>query len=324
MTAEDLERHLARLASRVPDKRMGLYGPGTLSWAVNKEGIVMLGGGSAALLQLAHPYVAHAVDQHSKTRADPLGRFQRTFGNVFAMIFGDLDHALSAARRVHAVHTRIRGAIHEDVGAFSKGHRYHANEEHALLWVHATLVASALDVYERVVRRLSDDERERYYDESKLFAYLFGIGDDVLPPDYRAFARYYEETIASDMLAVGAPALQMRGFLFQPPTAVHRPLLAWFEIFTAGLLPPKLREQFGFSFGRIEREIFDRSFPALRAIHRVSPRRLRYFPAYIEARRRVAGKPERDPVGRLLEKLALRSIKPSKYFWEREARRGAV
>jgi uncharacterized protein (DUF2236 family) len=283
----------------------------------------MLGGGCAALMQLAHPYVAHAVDQHSKTRADPLGRFQRTFAHVFAMVFGDLDHALRAARRVHSIHTRVRGPIREDVGAFTEGHRYDANDEQALFWVHATLLATALDVYELLVRRLSDDERERYYDESKLFAYLFGIPDEIVPPTYRAFARYYQETIASDAIAVGAPAAEMRRFLFQPPTAAHRPFLVWFEAFTAGLMPPKLREQFGFSYGPIERALFARSIPALRAVHRVTPRRLRYFPAYIEARRRIAGKEPRDPLGRLLERVALRSIKPSKSFFEREARRGA-
>ena len=49
----DLERHLAELSARVTDPRAGLYGPRSISWEVNKEGILMLGGGCAALLQLA-------------------------------------------------------------------------------------------------------------------------------------------------------------------------------------------------------------------------------------------------------------------------------
>jgi uncharacterized protein (DUF2236 family) len=225
---------------------------------------------------------------------------------------------------VHDVHVKIRGRIKEDVGAFARGDRYHANDESALLWVHATLLATALDVDERVVRVLSDEERERYYDESKLFAYLFGIPDAVLPPTYRAFERYYETTIASDTIAVGAPAADMRRFLFLPPTPAHGPMTAWFEIFTAGLLPPKLREQFGFRWGRVEREVFDRSIPMLRIGHRLAPRRLRYFPAHVEAQRRMAGKRERDRVGRLIERVALRSLPPSRSCREREARRRAA
>lgn len=314
VTRDQLERHLAKVVRAVRDPRAGLYGPGSLSWEVNRESVIMLGGGAAALLQLAHPFVAHAIDQHSLTKSDPVGRFARTFGHVFAMVFGDLDHALSSARRVHQVHVRIRGRLRENVGRYARGDRYEANDEEALLWVHATLLATALDVYERIVRRLSDEERERYYQESKLFAYLFGIPDAVLPPAYRDFARYYEGMLESDAIAVGAPAAEMRRFLFRPPTAAHRPLSLWLEVFTAGLLPPKLRVQFGFPYGRVEREIFDRSIPALRLAVRMAPRRLRYFPAYIEAERRVAGKPERDPVGRMLEKLALRGLQPSRAF----------
>jgi len=317
VTRDDLERHLARVAARTRDRRAGLYGPGSLSWEINRESVIMLGGGAAALLQLAHPFVAHAVDQHSLTRRDPVGRFVRTFGHVFAMVFGDLDHALESARRVHQVHVKIRGRIREDVGAFALGDRYHANDEQALLWVHATLLATALDVYERVVRALSDEERERYYEESKLFASLFGIPDSVLPATYRDFARYYEDTIATDVIAVGAAASEMRRFLFIPPTVAHRPVMLWLEVFTAGILPPKLREQFGFRFGPLEREIFARSIPMLRVAHRLAPRHLRYFPAYLEAERRVAGKAERDPIGRAIERIALRSLQPSKSFWRR-------
>lgn len=310
VTRDDLERHLASLAERTGDPRAGLYGPSSISWEVNKESVIMLGGGAAALLQLAHPFVAHAIDQHSKTRSDPVGRFARTFGHVFAMIFGDLEHARRAAREVHTVHVKIRGRIREDVGAYARGDRYHANDEAALLWVHATLLATALDVYERLVRPLSAGEREQYYEESKLFAALFGIPSSVLPPTYPDFTRYYAEMIASDRIVVGKPASELRHFLFRPPTLAHRPMMRWLEVFTAGILPPKLRDQFGFRFGPVERQLFERSLSVLRAAHHAAPRRLRYFPAYLEAQRRMAGKPERDYVGRLLERLALMSLQP--------------
>src|SRR5690606_11912773 len=126
------------------------------------------------------------------------------------------------------------------------------------------LLATALDVYERLVRPLSSEERERYYQESKLFAYLFGIHDGVLPETHRDFTRYYEDMIASDVIAVGAPAADMRRFLFRPPTPAHKPATIFLEVFTAGILPPKLREQFGFRYGRLEHQVFDRSIPMLR------------------------------------------------------------
>ena len=326
MTVEkdDLERHLAMLMGRIGDPRAGLYGPGSVSWDVNREGIVMLGGGCAALMQLAHPFVAHAVDQHSNTKSDPVGRFTRTFGHVFQMVFGDIDHAVESARRVHALHRTIRGAIKEDVGRFRRGDRYQANDERALLWVHATLVETAMRVYELVVMPLSAPEHEAYYAESRLFAYLFGIPDDVLPPTWQDFLRWYDEEIASETIAVGGPALEMRRFLFRAPTPALAPFAAWFEILTAGLMPARLREQFDFAWGPLERQIFARSIPLLRLAHRATPGRIKYFPAYVEACRRLEGKPSPDLLGRALEGLVLRGLTPSERTLRKEAERGSM
>ena len=93
MSREDLEASLARVGAGVSDPRHGIHGPDSPAWKMQREAICFLGGGRAALLQLAHPFVAYGVDQHSKTRSDVIGRFQRTFMAVFAMTFGDLQEA---------------------------------------------------------------------------------------------------------------------------------------------------------------------------------------------------------------------------------------
>ncbi len=43
----------------------GYFGPGSVIWRVNQEAAVGLGLGRALLLQLAHPFVAQAVADHS-------------------------------------------------------------------------------------------------------------------------------------------------------------------------------------------------------------------------------------------------------------------
>lgn len=312
VTREELEQHIADVRARTRDPRAGIYGPGSVSWKINREGIIMLGGGRAALLQLAHPYVAYAVDQHSQTKRDPVGRFQRTFGHVFAMVFGDLDHAIESARRVHRVHTRIKGPIREEVGPFASGHRYHANDPEALFWVHATLVDTAVMLYELGVRPLSAEEKARYYEESKLFAALFGIPEQVMPQSWPAFEQYMRDMLASETITVSRPALELRHFLLQPMRPSVTPAMAWYRVLTAGLLPPRLRAQLELPFGARERAIFEGSVPLLRAGYRAAPRRLRYFPDYVEAKRRLAGKPAHDPFGRALERIALRAIEPAR------------
>jgi uncharacterized protein (DUF2236 family) len=97
----DLEDLLAELTRSVSDPREGLFGPGSISWRVNREAILFAGGGRAALLQLAHPAVSHAIEQHSPTRSDPTGRFVRTFTQVFTMLIGDVASTLHGAAPVH-------------------------------------------------------------------------------------------------------------------------------------------------------------------------------------------------------------------------------
>ena len=303
VTRPELETSLARLRSLVSDPRAGIHGPGSAVWRWHREAIVFLGGGRAALLQLAHPFVAHAIDQHSKTRDDVAGRFRRTFENVFTMTFGALDDACNAARRVHNIHSRIHGEIGEDIGAFARGTPYHANDLQALLWVHATLMHSALQVIELVIRPLSAAERDAYYDDTRRFAYLFGIPDSALPVDWTAFDAYFHRMVASSEIAVGGPAREMARFLFRPPRPAQAPLFGWLEQLTCGLLPAELRAGYGLRYGRRERAVFAASIAALRPAVRLLPRGLRYLPAYVDAQRTLEGRgPSRvsQAVARLL------------------------
>ena len=55
VSKRDLEKLLAQLQTNVTDPNVGLFGPESLVWHVNREALVFLAGGRAALLQLAHP-----------------------------------------------------------------------------------------------------------------------------------------------------------------------------------------------------------------------------------------------------------------------------
>ena len=94
---EDLERQLEVVRALAPGEMEGVFGPDSLTWRIDREALTFLGAGRALLLQLAHPWVAAAIAEHSKTIDDPIGRFHRTFAAVFTMVFGTLDQALSAA-----------------------------------------------------------------------------------------------------------------------------------------------------------------------------------------------------------------------------------
>jgi uncharacterized protein (DUF2236 family) len=303
----DLEGLLSELTRGVHDPRAGLFGPGSISWRVNREAVLFAGGGRAALLQLAHPAVSHAIEQHSPTKSDPQGRFVRTFTHVYAMLFGDLESTLEAARRVHTTHARIRGDITEPGGAFAAGDRYQANDREALLWVFATLVDSTLQAYSLLVQPLSPGERERYYDESKMFGQLFGIPPELFPADYPAFRRYFNETVESGTLHVTAYARSLARFLLASPSPWFAPAMGGYRVLTAGLLPSELREPYGFEQGPGKQAAFWLEVRALRAAVSALPARLRFVPAYVDAKRRMQGKGP-DRVGRWLEQMVVRHL----------------
>ncbi len=277
----DLDARLDALRAAVGDPKAGLFGPRSNVWRINREAVTFLGGGRAALLQLAHPFVAHGVDQHSTTRTDTLGRFVRTFENVFAMVYGDLDAALTSARRVHTIHTHITGPLGD-------GTPYAANTPEALLWVHATLWETSIQVYELVMRPLGDDEKAAYYEETKRFAALFGIPESIVPPDWPAFRRYWDDMLASPAITVTPPARELAHFLLHPPGTWIGPAYDWFAAVTARLLPDRLRAEFEIPYGWMQERLADATIRGLRASWWALPERVRFLPAYQAAMRRLA------------------------------------
>lgn len=312
VTREDLEAHLERIIVENKNPAAGLYGPGSKIWEVNKEAMIFLGAGRAALLQTAHPFVAHWVDQHSQTKTNPAGRLQRTFANVFAMVFGELDQAVNSARRVHRIHDMITGKITERVGAFDDGSAYEANDEDALFWVHATLWDTSVLIYELLFRELSELEKETYYQETRRFAYLFAVPDETMPGSWDEFMAYNERMWESDTLAVGKPAAELRKFLLSPATPWQKPAMDWYKIMTAGLLPARIRHLYRFEYGRLETRIFDLSIQAMRLGVRMVPGQVRYFPAYKDAKRRLRGLEGRDRIGAMMDKAVVLGMKRAK------------
>jgi uncharacterized protein (DUF2236 family) len=229
-----------------------------------------------------------------------LGRFLRTFEHVFAMVWGDLDAAVASARRVHAIHTHIHGVVRETAGGVAAGTRYEANLPGALLWVHATLWDTSLQISELLLGPLSLAEKDAYWEETKRFAALFGIPAEMVPADWTAFRRYWDGMLASDVITVSR-----RRATWRSSSCAHRrggsaPRGSGPSVDGAPV-PPRLREEFGLAFGTFERAIAETSIAALRRAGG-SFGALRYS---CQPTARIAGsRPSgRDPVGMLLDQL---------------------
>jgi len=247
--------------------RAGLFPDDAVIRRVNRENVLMLGGGRALLMQLAHPQVAAGVDEHSDFRTRPLYRLRRTIRLTMAIVFGDRETAMAAARSVNRAHAHVRG----------RG--YSALDPDLLLWVHATLVDSALVTYETFVGRLSPADREDFYQQMRLPGEMLGIPRDTFPRSIGDFDAYLTRMLESDELQVGSVARELGRLVVRPRVLkLPGPFFIPLELVTTGLLPAPLREQYGLPWGRGQQKFFRLLVIALPKLVAVTPPVLRVWP----------------------------------------------
>lgn len=284
MSAPAIDRAgLARLRAATGRRRIdpaaGLFAADSLTRRINREAALLLAGGRALLLQVAHPLVAAGVAAHSRFETEPLQRLLRTLQLTLTIVFGSAAEALAAVRGIERAHARVHGRLAQDCGPFPAGTPYDANDPALLLWVHATLVDSALVAYTRFVGPLAACERRRFYDESRLTARLFGIPDAAVPPTYAAFQAYLRGMLRGPTLAVSRDSRAIAAALLSPPLPPGlRQLAAITRLFSIGLLPPAMRERYGYSWGPLRERALDATALALRAGVPWLPSVLRHFP----------------------------------------------
>ena len=249
-----------------------LFGPDSMMWRINREAVLLLGGRAALLMQLAHPLVAAGVAEHSDFPRDAVPRLRRTLDTMLAIVFGTEESAREVAGRVNSIHRSVRG-ISVD------GRSYSARDPHLMLWVHATLVDSSIRVYEACVEPLTEEETDRYYDETLVVGRLFGIPDEVLPDSLPALRDWMRSMIDSDEVQVTPLARELGAAVLRPVSFIPLRLAETSAFITASLLPPPLREGYGLSIGKPSSALLALGRTASRKVLPLVPRALRTFPA---------------------------------------------
>jgi len=234
---------------------------------VNRENILLLGGGRALLMQLAHPKVAAGVDEHSDFRTHPIRRLRRTIRMTMAIVFGDRETALAAARAVNQVHTRVQGPT------------YDARDPDLLLWVYATLADTALVTYETFVKRLLPDERESFHEEFTLLGELLGIPSERFPGSARDFDEYLQAMVSNGPVRVDDRARELAAQVMHPRVRlVSAPVMMPLNVVTTGLLAPALREQYGLPWGRAQQRAYRLAVAVVPRVIALTPPLLRVWP----------------------------------------------
>jgi uncharacterized protein (DUF2236 family) len=254
-----------------------IFDPASKIWQVHRELVLLLAGGRALLMQLAHPKVAAGVAAHSRFQEDPLGRLYRTMSRMWSIVFDEESQARAALRQVAIVHKRVQGTV-PATEASHAGAAYDASDQDLLLWVHATLIDSAMVAYDLLVEPLNAAERAAYYSDSRRLAALFGIHENNIPASIVAFDSYMNQTIASGEILPGPMARSLAVDVLYPRPYVLRPAAPLFRLMTAGLLPAKLRDGYGLKWNLRREKKLLLAAKAIRSLLPVLPSLVRIVP----------------------------------------------
>jgi len=274
------------------EQDLGYFGPDSVSWQVDREVTVLFGGARALLLQAAHPLVIAGVNQTLMYDRNPWKRLQRTLVLTYAITFGTRAQAHKAAEKINEVHARIHGTDDQT------GVRYDALDPQLLLYVHATLIDSALLYEELTIGKLDDAGRQRFHEEQMLAAELVGIPKETIPPTVPALRGWLADVIDRGELQVTYGSRRVAGlFLDPPPDAEWRPILPSVARLAFGTLPPVLREMYGVRWNAAKEAALRTTFAAIRAAHPVIPAKYRFiepYTAWLRAGRTTATLPAAD------------------------------
>ena len=210
-----------------------LFPPGSPIRTVWGHPAVLLGGGRALLLQIAHPGVARGVLEHSDFADDPFGRLQRTLAAIDRVVWGSRDEAEETAARLRSRHELVRGE------------GYDATDPALVLWVHATLVDTALRMHAQWVGPVPAPLADAFYGEAVQVGELFGAPRAVQPPDLVAFRAYMRAMVDELGPAIDDEQRRLAHRVLHPSVPIAAdPLVLVGRLLTVGQLPRPVRDGF--------------------------------------------------------------------------------
>ena len=277
------EAYLKQMENRISNKEHGFFGPDSMTWKLYRKPFVLIGSMRAILLQIAHPAIAEGVKKYSNFHKEYFHRAHRTFTAMATLYFGNTQQSMEIARHLYWMHNMIRGEVTQRVGDETITRNFVAKDPDLLCWVLATLVDTTMIIHEKVYGPLNLDEKEQFFQESKITASLMGVPPEAYPDDLYHFYTYYRTMLRSDQLQVGDTAQGLADIILNPPYLGRRLLV----LLAKGTLPVEIAKAYDLIQTRRTFKRFDWLIRLARFLYRITPRFLHYAPPYYQAHYRV-------------------------------------
>ena len=171
------------------------WGRSRWSGAISATTGCILIGPRPAVLQNMLAELGQGVLDHSVFFADTAARVKRSLPPIFMTVYGSDDD--NPARRSATSTPRSRARCPDGSAATTR------SNPDTYFWAHATFVDQVLYFADTFVKRLSREEKEQIYLESKTWYRRYGVSDRAMPADYAEFERYWDRMI--DEIVVAHP-----------------------------------------------------------------------------------------------------------------------
>lgn len=191
------------------------------------------------------------TSEHTRNKRTPFKRIAHTGGMFEAVFFGSRKQADRVLSVVDGMHERVVGQLPHDAGPhYPAGTPYSAFDPQLMLWTVAVIADSAVWFYDRLVRPLTSEQRERLWQDYLRFAELFKMPRSVAPPTYREFREWYAEQLAGSDLHLTEEARFMgHASAFEiPMPAARLPAKRVHDLVMLGSLPERVRELYGLRY----------------------------------------------------------------------------
>lgn len=251
---------------------------------VNKERLVVLGGGRALLMQLAHPLISQGIHDARFLEERPAARLTNTLDNGLRLIFSTPAEAEEITSRINTTHQRVKGILDENVGKHQAGDLYDATNPELLKWVAATIVDSSLLGYETFVGPLSTEQKDKYIEEATSLFEMLNVEPETFPKSFSELSNYIEEMILTREVCVSSVAKHLAPYaMLQHAEPTKTLALPIFKV-TIGLLPKEIREQYGFKWSYLEEKLLQQFTKAFRKSVPFWPEGMRYSKLWAQTR----------------------------------------
>lgn len=202
------------------------------------EAVLLGGAGAAILLQLADPRVARGVAEHSAFATDPLRRLWGTLDYVYAVALG--SSRLRAAQVAHV--TRAHDEVHGEAAPGRPA--YDAHDDDARTWVAMTLAWAGGRAWDVVLGPHPEEVDDTVVRGYSRLATALGVPEGRWFPTAASFRREFDSRLTGLSVSDDARHVARELLAATAAPAWVRALMPTVRLLTAGLLPPRLREDF--------------------------------------------------------------------------------